>query len=149
MPTKRSEADKEHGAPAMPIAAFETAIDTQAAFIGEVDRLSQLWIRRRMEAVEQVRRIVEELKGASDPSSILVAQQTWLSGAMTRLMSDLSDLSSFALNCLNRTGDSVVAATRKGQEAGYEGLARAGAKPGAAEPWTTDNPEQPGPAVTD
>lgn len=130
MPPKRKETESDQGKQAMPIAAVETVIDTHAALIGEVDRLSQSWIKRRMEAVEQTRRIVNEMKAGGDPTAIFTAHQNWFSGALTRMMSDFGDLNTFALNCINRTGDSLLAATRSGQEAVHEGLARAGAKPG-------------------
>jgi hypothetical protein len=54
------------------------------------------------------------------------------------------------LNCVNRTGNSLLAATRGGQEAAYEGLARADAKPGTGEREVRDvEGPTPPPAATD
>ncbi|MGH7091749.1 MAG: hypothetical protein ACREFQ_22905 [Stellaceae bacterium] len=144
MPTKR-----DRSVEAAPVAAVDTVIDHQVAFLDEMDRLSQSWLKRRTEGWEQVRRIASTMRADSDPSAIFTAQQNWISGALTRMMSDFGDLNSFALNCMSRGGQSMLAVTGTARDAAYEGLARAGAKPRAAEPQDQDQEGLTAPAATD
>jgi hypothetical protein len=115
--------------PATIVAGIETLVETQAAFIGEVDRLTRAWVRRRMEAVNRARHTVGEMKDKGDPASVFMVQQTWMIDALGRAMSDLSDFTSFAMNLASQAGGRVPGSPEKGLEAANAGLAQAGAKP--------------------
>ena len=118
-------------APASALAnGAEAWIEAQEAFVAELDQCAQSWVRRRREAIEEARRMLEEVHRNPDPSTVFVAQQNWLSGSLQRVVSDFGDFGALALKCMSRTGDRFLEASQRTRGAAEESLATAGAKPG-------------------
>ncbi len=108
----------------------EAWIEAQETFVSEVDQCARSWVRRRREAIEEARRMLDELNRNPDPGSLFLAQQNWLSGSLQRVVSDFGDLGVLALKCMSRTGDRLLEASQRTRGAAEESLATAGAKPG-------------------
>jgi len=124
-------------AAAAPAAALangaEAWIEAQETFVSEVDQCARSWVRRRREAIEDARRMLDEISRNPDPGSLFLAQQHWLSGSLQRVASDIGDLGILALKCMSRTGDRLFEASQRTRAAAEESLATAGAKPGEGE----------------
>ena len=121
-------------APAAALAnGAEAWIEAQEAFLAEVDNVAQSWVRRRREAIQETRRMLDEVNRNPDPGTVFLAQQNWLSGSIQRVVSDLGDMSALALKCMSRTGDRFLEASQRTRAVAEESLATAGAKPGQGE----------------
>ncbi|HUK58291.1 MAG TPA: hypothetical protein VLV50_03595 [Stellaceae bacterium] len=120
-------------APAQALAnGAEAWIEAQETFLAEIDQCTRSWVRRRREAIEEARRMLDEVNRNPDPGSVFLAQQHWLSGSIQRVVSDFGDLGVLALKCMSRTGDRMFEATQRTRGMA-EDLATAGAKPGEGE----------------
>ncbi len=131
-------------APAAALANGAAAwIEAQETLIAEIDHCAQSWVRRRREAIEEARRMVDEVSRNPDPGAVFIAQQSWLSGSIQRAVSDFGDFGALALKCMSRTGDRMLEATQRTGRVAEDSLATAGAKPGASE--GEEKPAEPAP----
>ena len=74
--------------------------------------------------------MLDEVNRNPDPGVLFLAQQSWLSGSIQRVVSDFGDFSALALKCMSRTGDRMIEASQRTRSAAEDTLATAGAKPG-------------------
>lgn len=135
--TKRKAIAGIEAAASAPAAALangaEAWIDAQEAFVAELDHCAQSWVKRRREAIEDTRRMLDEVNRNPDPGTVFLAQQSWLSGSIQRIVSDFGDLSALTLKCMSRAGDRMIEATHRTRGSVEDSLATAGAKPASVE----------------
>jgi hypothetical protein len=79
-----------------------STLRTQSEYLRRVEQLTTEMLQRRRAGCDAMQHLLTQLGGARDVSDVFQAEQTWLSGAIQRVIADASSLQTLAIEDVQR-----------------------------------------------